>query len=513
MTIFKKDRSIRRTLWYALIGLFLFGSCKKGFNNYWFQENPKGGFLYDKIKSNSEFSIFAQGLERTQLSTFISSGGLYTVFAPTNAAFQKYLTLNGFASINDVPIEKLFTILSYHIVNNMWYYYDLKVRYASAYKQRLYLTRNKKFVNIDVTVDNTIKVNGILVENSLRDIDAENGVIHGISELLVPLANLEEVMQSDPDLSGSTFYKLMQVLADRQYDRFNTYDKDRDGRLDSAFYKTYPLIDNANLAIEYKVNQNVDSQGGDPVFTTILVPRNAELDANIASVLANFGGKIESLPPSYIESVLENYFYADTTMLASAIINRNVQPKSVNGLSMVSTALKSDASFVRKDIKASNGVIHIINSTFGPSDRQMSALGQAMTDPSLTMFMAALQKSGLMGTYASSTKAATFFAPTNSAFVAANVDITKMTINGAVLTTTQFSDFVKTHIIPSNRIQTTLTGTISTDASNQPLTFSNNGTTVTSPSGEVATISYPAIAIGPSNTGYVYKVNKLLLFK
>jgi len=61
-----------------------------------------------------------------------------------------------------------------------------------------------------------------------------------------------------------------------------------------------------------------------------------------------------------------------------------------------------------------------------------------------------------------------------------------------------------------------LTGTKNSDiGSTQPLVFSNNGTTVTSAAGVIATITQPEISKGPGTppVGYVYKVNKLLLPK
>ncbi|RYY06200.1 MAG: fasciclin domain-containing protein, partial [Sphingobacteriaceae bacterium] len=328
-------------LWMILMLALSLSACKTGFDKYWKGENPKGGFLYNKIKDNPEFSIFAQGLQRANLVQYIDQGGLYTVFAPTNEAFYKYLHNHNYASIEAVPVDSLFKVLSFHIVNNMWYYYDFRSRYIGPYKQKLYLTRNKKFVDIDVSVENTIKINGVAVLPNLRDIDAENGVIHGIGEVLVPLPNLEELMQSDPEISNSTFYKLLQVTADRQFDRFNSYDKDRDGRIDSVFYKTYPLIDRLLTSLEFRQNQNVDSQGGDPVFTTILMPGNTVFDPYIAPVLAKFGGKIENLSPSYAEEVLENYILSDTLMNSAAITTRTGVLRTVNQETFTTNMLRN----------------------------------------------------------------------------------------------------------------------------------------------------------------------------
>jgi uncharacterized surface protein with fasciclin (FAS1) repeats len=494
---------------------FIF-SCKKGFDEYYGDESPKGGYLYEKIKADAAFSLFAKGLERADLVQYISQGGLYTVFAPTDEAFSAWLRNNSYASVDDVPVDKLFRILSFHIVNNMWYYYDLRVRYAT-YSQRLYLTRNKKFVNIDVTAADLIKINGVPVINTLRDIDAANGVIHGIGEVLVPLPNLEELLQSDAELKTSTFYRLMQLTADSTFDRFNSYDRDRDGRMDSVFYKTYPLLSNVYTSIEYRQNTTPANQGGDPLFTTFLIPGNHILDAVIAPALARIDNsvpdKIAALSPSYAEAVLESYFIGDTIVTGSELVNRTRVLRSVNSEIIPPLA---DNQFVRKNIMTSNGTVHIINTAFPESPAMKSALGQAMQDPELSMFMAALQGASLMNILATTARTGTYLAPTNAAFLEAGFDVKKKTLNGALLTATQFSNLVRHHIINENLATAGLTGTKNSDlGSTQPLVFSNGGTTVTSAGGVVATVTQPEVSKGPGTppVGYVYKVSKVLLPK
>lgn len=500
-----------------MLTLFLLAftfSCKKGFKDYYADKDPKGGYLYEKISNNPNFSIFSKGLDRAGLVQFIGQGGLYTVFAPTDEAFSNFLTNNGYASIDDVPIDKLFRILSFHIVNNMWYYYDLKVRFAT-YQQRLYLTRNKKFVNIDVTVADSIKVNGIPVINDLRDIDAANGVIHGIGAVLVPLPNLEEVLQNDPELRTSTFYRLMQLTADSAYDRFNSYDRDRDGRIDSVFYKTYPLLNNVYTSIEYRQNTAPANQGGDPLFTTIIVPSNQALNLVIAPAIARIDNsvtdKIAALSPSYAEAVLESYFIGDTIVTSKELVTPTRVLKAVNGLTL--PAMPNNY-FLRKDLVASNGTIHVIDASILGAPALTSAMGQAMLDPDLSMFMAAVQSAGLMGLLSVPTRTGTYLAPTNAAFADAAFDIKKKTLNGALLTTTQFSNIVRHHIINENLTVAGLAGIKNSDlGSGQQLIFTNSGKTVTSAAGIVATVTQPEVSKGPGApaVGYVYKVDKVLL--
>ncbi|WP_205509570.1 fasciclin domain-containing protein [Longitalea arenae] len=501
-----------RTIFFLLV-CFTIG-CKKGFNDYYGDKSPKGGFLFEKIRDDPHFSIFSKALERAGLVQYISQGGLYTVFAPTDEAFLAFLNRNGYASVDDLPVDRLFSILSFHIVNNMWYHYDLKVRFAT-YQQKLYLTRNKKFVNIDVTSADSIKINGVAVIHSLRDIDAANGVIHGIGEVLLPLPNLEEVLRNDPALANSTFYRLMQLTADSAYDRFNSYDRDRDGRMDSVFFKTYPLLSNVYTSIEFRQNTAPANQGGDPLFTTLLIPTNQVLDAFIAPALARIDNsvpdKIAALSPSYAEAVLEAYFIGDTIVTANELINRTRVLRSVNSEIIPVTP---DNIFIQKNIVASNGTIQLINTVFPASPALRSALGQAMLDPELSSFMAAIQAAGLMGNLATTTRTGTYLAPTNAAFQEIGLDVKKRTLNGALLTSTQFNNIVRHHIINENLAPAGLTGTKNSDLGNtQTLVFSNNGTRVISAGGVIADILQPEISKGPGNppVGYVYKVNKVLL--
>jgi uncharacterized surface protein with fasciclin (FAS1) repeats len=498
----------------------LAAGCSKGYKEYFDEDNTKGGFIYDRLNSNPDFSSFSKALERANIVQFLSQGGLYTVFAPTNEAFAKFLSSNGYSSVDAVPLDRLYNILSYHIVSNMWYYYDFQVRY-SQFRQKLFLTRNKKFVEVDVSTPNVIKVNGVTAVANLSNIDADNGVIHGISEVLVPLPNLEETIQADADLRNSTFFKLMQVVKDSAFDRFNSYDRDRDGRFDSIFYKTYSLLNNVSTTREYRDNSTPSSQGGDPLFTTIVIPANSVLDALIQPALSRVGNDITKLSPAYAEAVLESYFIADSLVTSTQLITRSLPLKSVNGEDVPPLP---ENLFVRKDIRASNGLIHVINTTFPPSSASRSAIGQIMADPDYSMFLAAVHKAGLMNSWANATRTGTIFAPTNQAFIDAQFDVVKWTLAGATLTNTQISNIVRYHMINENLTKINLqasspltktadVGTVLNVAHTLVFNTVAGATTVTTVNNDVANVTFPEVAKGPGTptVGWVYKIDKLLI--
>ena len=63
--------------------------------------------IADVASRNSNLTILVEALQRTDLVEVLDSNGSYTVFAPTNQAFQNFLSENNFASLNDVPVDVL----------------------------------------------------------------------------------------------------------------------------------------------------------------------------------------------------------------------------------------------------------------------------------------------------------------------------------------------------------------------------------------------------------------------
>jgi uncharacterized surface protein with fasciclin (FAS1) repeats len=520
----KKNRPLRAFLILAGMMTFLSLSCTKNFDKYWNEGRSKGGNLYDKIKEVPEFSLFTEALERANYSQFIEKGGSYTIFAPTNEAFGKYLSSNSYQSVADIPLEKLYLIVGYHVINSMWYEYNFRDRYNNIAnklfsKNTTYITRSRKYVNVDVALPTVFKVNGIDIVSTLKDIDANNGVIHGIAEVMVPLLNLEEILKSDPELSNTTFVKLLKVLQSKTVDALNTFDRNRDGIIDSAFTVTYPLLNaGSNIAVEFKAaGATIANSQGTPAYTTLIIPDDAALNAYIAPTLAKFDNKIELLTPNYIEQVLENYMLADTMMTAANIISRggvNVL-RSSNGDAILTTVLRTENDFVKKNIMASNGIVHIIRNTFLPSDREKSALGQAVKDPDFKVFFGALQAAGLVNTYAVSTRTGTFLIPTNAAMKEANVNYDKpsqLQLNSMLLSSSKFQNLLKHNIVNSNLNQAALIGNKTTEfgGATNNVTFTANGSKVNNENGITANVS-PLLYTGPNNTGFVYKTDKLLI--
>ena len=91
----------------ALIAVSIFVlSCSDDDNN---SNEPQT--IADIASANPNLSILVQALDRAGLVATFDGTGDFTVFAPTNTAFNNFLATTPYATINDVPVPVLTEIL------------------------------------------------------------------------------------------------------------------------------------------------------------------------------------------------------------------------------------------------------------------------------------------------------------------------------------------------------------------------------------------------------------------
>lgn len=142
--------------------------------------------MVDIATGNDNFSILVQALQVTGLTTdFLGALGdsnNYTVFAPTNSAFEALLATNpDWNGLDDIPVTLLNDVLSYHIVAGNVRSGDLQ---AGAVPTLL------SGVDITINLDNGAAVetvNGQSVPVAIADVQSTNGVYHVIEEVLLPI--------------------------------------------------------------------------------------------------------------------------------------------------------------------------------------------------------------------------------------------------------------------------------------------------------------------------------------
>lgn len=108
-------------------------------------ERPEwlAGKVYTQVKQQPELSTFARSLELTGYDTIIDVSGSYTVFGPSDEAFDNWLSENQFVSVEDVPKEYLERLVSYHLVQNPWSKLQLRTVDVYGWIDSLDETNNK----------------------------------------------------------------------------------------------------------------------------------------------------------------------------------------------------------------------------------------------------------------------------------------------------------------------------------------------------------------------------------
>ena len=73
--------------------------------------------VVDLALDNSNFSILVQAVVKANLVETLSTAGPFTIFAPTNAAFETLFGDLGVTGVADLTAEQLTPILLYHVVS------------------------------------------------------------------------------------------------------------------------------------------------------------------------------------------------------------------------------------------------------------------------------------------------------------------------------------------------------------------------------------------------------------
>ncbi len=120
------------------------------------------------------FKTLVSLLEQAGLAETLATGGKFTVFAPTDAAFAK-VPKKTLDALGANP-EKLKAVLLYHVAKG-------ELRAERVVKRSSIKTLNGASLKVKVR-GQTVKINNASVQKA--NVDASNGVIHVINRVLIP---------------------------------------------------------------------------------------------------------------------------------------------------------------------------------------------------------------------------------------------------------------------------------------------------------------------------------------
>jgi len=307
-------------LMYLFIGLVLISSCKDDDNG---NTSPKT--IVEIAQETPNLSLLVEAVIAADLAGTLSGEGPFTVFAPTNAAFEAALTALG-VQLSDLSQTQIAGLLLYHTLSGSVRSTDLSDTYVSTLSPGGPGLTN---TSLQIQVTGGVKFNGN-ASPVQTDIIASNGIIHIIDAVMLPKDVVELALAND------NFTSLVAALT------------------------------RSDLTADF-----VDILSGEGPFT-VFAPTNAAFTALLNSnpdwtVLAD-------VPVSVLEEVLKYHVVAGAHVRSSALSNGQEvttfqgQDFTINlgsGAS-ITTASGGTANIVLTDVQGTNGVIHVVDAVLVP---------------------------------------------------------------------------------------------------------------------------------------------------
>jgi transforming growth factor-beta-induced protein len=139
-------------------------------------DTADGGTIVDIAADNPDFSILVAAVTEAGLVETLSGDGPFTVFAPTDDAFEAALEALGITAEELLANPALGDILTYHVLSGEVMSSDLEPTQTVATVQGEEVT-----ITVD---DDGARINDAEIVQT--DIEASNGVIHVIDAVILP---------------------------------------------------------------------------------------------------------------------------------------------------------------------------------------------------------------------------------------------------------------------------------------------------------------------------------------
>lgn len=193
-----KTNTTKKSVVHLLIGvcmLLTLGSCLKEDFTQTTDETPN---IATFLKNNADYTMFYDAVKQAGAASYLDAWGTYTVFAPNNAAVQRYLQEQGKESLADFGDEEIKLLVMQHIVEDTvstGNFKDGKITKNSI--AGLFITTSVVSEGGQAKIVLN-KESTILLPNQRTG----NGLVHGVDKVFTPITRtLVEQIQADPNLS------------------------------------------------------------------------------------------------------------------------------------------------------------------------------------------------------------------------------------------------------------------------------------------------------------------------
>jgi transforming growth factor-beta-induced protein len=335
------------------------------------------------VENDSEFSNLFAALEAVGLTGDFDGEQEFTVFAPSNAAFNAFLETNNFASLGEVPLEDLERILLNHVVEGTNLSTDLTTGYINSFGTG---NASSQALSLFINTQEGVVVNGVATVNP-ADVEASNGVIHVVNSV-IDLPSIVTHTLANPEFS--TLVEALQLAG----------------------------TDTTNYV-------QILSSNGESTPFTVFAPTNQAFE----DLLSTLGvDSLNEVDPEVLASILEYHVIASNN-IRSSDLSTGINAVTLQGESLgfdlssnpqVVDATDVNANIEISDVQSDNGVVHGIDKVLLPQEVvdiiDPTVSGLAMLNDNLSSLAEALELTGLDQVLANRSAEFTVFAPTNTAF-------------------------------------------------------------------------------------------------
>jgi len=283
--------------------------------------------IVQTAQATSDLSSLVAALGRAGLVDALNASGPFTVFAPTNAAFSAFLSANGFAKLEDVPVDVLKQVLLNHVVSG-------EVR-AAAVPTEGYV---KTLATFGTTTSNLSilaqrNASGVSINKDVKvataDVLCSNGVVH-IVDKVIALPNVV-----NHALNNANFSILVAAL-------------------------TRP-----SLGVDY-----VGLLSGAGPFT-VFAPTNAAFAALLTELNLT---SLDQVNDATLNAVLQYHVVNGANVLASQLTNGQVVTTygtntftiNLTGGAKIVDENNRTTNIIITDVQGTNGVVHAIDKVLLP---------------------------------------------------------------------------------------------------------------------------------------------------
>ena len=181
-------------------------------NRYTAEKMTAAQFL---TENENRLGDFITLLKRTSYFAMLSTYGDYTVFAPNNDAFQKYMANNHYNSIDEIPLAVCDTLARTHIIKDKAYF-TTDISEGSLEHMNMAETFIELSINTDAENNNAVVHYANKVARMVQyDDSVTNGVVHIVNNIIPRTSDkLPDVIKADSTVSIFAEALFMTGLAD-----------------------------------------------------------------------------------------------------------------------------------------------------------------------------------------------------------------------------------------------------------------------------------------------------------